>query len=81
MKRRLLDGLPPLPQRVQEIRRGAGAAATGALENDRRAAASQVGRLCARAAARAPGAPGPFAQWQSLPVRPTLRLPLRSPRI
>ncbi|KAI8474347.1 MAG: kinase-like domain-containing protein [Monoraphidium minutum] len=47
VKRHLLENLPPLPQRVSEIRRGASAAATQALENDRRAAASQARALSA----------------------------------
>jgi hypothetical protein len=42
VKRHLLDGLPPLPQRHSEIKRGAGAAASRSLENERRAAASQM---------------------------------------
>jgi len=42
IKKRLLEGLPSLPQRHSEIMRGAGAAATRAMDNEARAAASQV---------------------------------------
>jgi serine/threonine-protein kinase OSR1/STK39 len=55
LKRHLLEGMPPLAQRHGEIRAGAGGAATRALDNELRAAASQV---YGRSAGRGGGAGG-----------------------
>ena len=44
MRRELLADLPPLPQRLSEIRAGSTTAATCDRDNIRREAASQVGR-------------------------------------
>lgn len=43
LRKHLMADLPPLSERVREIRTGGGKAATNAADNDRQLAASQVG--------------------------------------